>query len=647
MQILQSASQASALAVLDGVYERIHPCRSTTPPEADEWHTSPHFRRVPRDPLGPFVGRLLPLLPRSFHPAVVLTCCLDPTDRQACDLRVLNSNSASHLGLSASRLRADEDELEQLVAAAAPLAGGCLRRAHAWHACAQQTAGEDAAHPDQLPPRVAARVAVSRGHPGAHACGDDPSLGCGTEWRPALPAGGLTRLQLAVDGTQKAPRWCTALAQLRTLRSLAVDMSHGPLTHSVGDFMAVLQRLLALTRLSLSDPHAASFRRRRMAHMQSMSVPRRLIGGLAMLTQLQSLHLDGCCDVTLALGSTRPRAIAQLSRLTRLTSLHYTGVCYAGSCYGQVAGASEHVRALACAIRSLPGLQNLHVGVRGCWVRGGERIRKRRMHAGHRRLRNGLLRSLFDGSGLPALKHLAVFVHNPGYSELVDDSRDFVRCFHERMREKNAGLLTRLTGLHLGHDMLYWSQGALAALLGDTPALQALQLEPCYPWPTSGLVTSRDRIAHERWISKHCRRIAELVAVVPGMAGLTRLDIHKCYASADAVLQVVAALAAREGSSVGDQGLRVLDIGYNEVREEHAAELAGLLRQFRSLERLGIEHISLKAAFGLRGLRVVLPALASLPRLQRLDARWNCWWDEEDEAWDLTAGLGHVADIRL
>lgn len=86
MQIVQAVSHSSLLAILAAVCKRHSRGRCAAPPAGDSSYARPCPSDPPSPAVGPYVMRLLQLLPRIFHPAVVTACCLDPTGRQSCDL---------------------------------------------------------------------------------------------------------------------------------------------------------------------------------------------------------------------------------------------------------------------------------------------------------------------------------------------------------------------------------------------------------------------------------------------------------------------------------------------------------------------------------------------------------------------------------
>lgn len=629
MQIVRAVSHNDGLEILTAVCKKTHPRnRSPNAVAFEHGSSSSYFRPRPPVPLGPYVGRLLQLLPRSFHPAVVRSCCLDPTDPQSCDLRVLHSVPE----LSTHDRYLSNEELAQLLAAAGPLAGGCVEQA---------TAGTDSGRrlqPDQRAPGTPAGTGSC-----VHACDGPSETGCGAEWR--LPEGGLTRLQLGIDESrdvlrppaggddslriQQPARWCTALAQLRTLRSLAVAVAGGGLTYSVGEFTAALRHLPALTHLRISYADLGQSPQLEDTPAATANGVSQLLEGAAMLgSQLQCFELGRCSDVAPSADRARLEsaagAIAQMSRLSRLTCLRLTGMVFT----------SELVLAWAEAISELPALQELCIVP----VRGGVSSALRESRAAGS-AHSVLLRNLFDIPGFPSLSHLQMGVEEvQGRVDRISDEALLAEC-HGGMRKHNPALLSRLTGLCLGPGIFACDPtgGSVAALLADMPALRSLRLNASSDgfamaqFRAGGLMSSGDLLS--------------LVDVLPGMSRLTRLDISCCGARGVAVLAVLTALARRGVEEC--EGLRELDIGGNDVWPQHAAELAGVLRQFSGLERLGMHNLGLNGRFGLEGLGPVLLGLADLPRLQVLYAVHNVRQADKAAAWDLTAGLAHVSDVQL
>ena len=166
------------------------------------------------------------------------------------------------------------------------------------------------------------------------------------------------------------------------------------------------------------------------------------------------------------------------------------------------------------------------------------------------------------------------------------------------MRESNPALLTRMTALHLRCMFEEERAEALAAMVGDMPALQSLDVGANALW-TDGLVS--------------------LAGVVPGLTALTLLDVSDCAVSGPGVLAMLEALL-RPGAA-GPERLRHLIIAGNCERpwEEHAVGLATHLRRFRGLTALDMLNIEL----GRAGLQAVVEALETLPDLRHLDARGN------------------------
>lgn len=343
----------------------------------------------------------------------------------------------------------NDEELTQLLAAAAPLAGGCRKLAHA---CVPCTHIRNERQPRQGDPAAgSSRLAV------VHACGDGAEPGCGSEWR--LPEGGLTRLQLSVDGSrQPTPaHWCNALAHLRTLQSLAVEVAEGPLRNSMPDFMVALRSLPTLSHLCMKynglqynvPVEVTVPQHDSTSHLQGGDGDRLLLEGVAVVAQLQSLDLDRCFNAAAnpqsMSGESTGRALAQLPRLSRLTCLRYAGA----------ANASKNVQRLADSIRSLASLQELYVGLLGCksW-----RLRFNRAQAEPGPAQAGLLLNLFGSPGLPSLKHLELGVGTAGHGTgglRVHVGHMLVAECRACMRRHNPALLTRLTGLRLGptHSM--------------------------------------------------------------------------------------------------------------------------------------------------------------------------------------------------
>lgn len=196
-----------------------------------------------------------------------------------------------------------------------------------------------------------------------HVCGEPAEAACGTEWW--LAARAVTRLHVSVPACrtrlQEPLQWCSALAQLRTLRSLTVVMAHGPLGRSAGGFTSALRSLPDLTHLCIDsaytrDPALCPTRDLERSTYAWLYVDIwQLLEGVATLPPLQSLDLDRGFNVTptadRAHRESAERALSQLSRLSRLTCVRYGGRAdVSGLAYVWGGG-----------IRQLPALQNLCV----------------------------------------------------------------------------------------------------------------------------------------------------------------------------------------------------------------------------------------------------------------------------------------------
>lgn len=144
MQIVQAVPQAMVLSILAGIHQRHNRGHRPLPPAP--LHLTACLASTD------YVTRLLLLLPREFHPAVVFTCCMPSPDTLSCVLSAdytffVSPNCPRHNGLSrggcyGSRSRADPATARectcatatfQLLAAAAPLAGGSMDAA--WSLC--------------------------------------------------------------------------------------------------------------------------------------------------------------------------------------------------------------------------------------------------------------------------------------------------------------------------------------------------------------------------------------------------------------------------------------------------------------------------------------------------------------------------------
>lgn len=160
----------------------------------------------------------------------------------------------------------------------------------------------------------------------------------------------MTQLTLCLSGVvyrrfsaaPEPPRWCVALAQLRTLRELSISAAE-PAYLSPVELGTALQSLPALQvlriRVDCVADHWGALDRAALA---------RLVSDVATLTQLSELSLIECFCLPSASRATG------LSQLTRLTSLTLVPVV-------------EHPAVTQRVIRAVKQLTGLRAQMWACW----------------------------------------------------------------------------------------------------------------------------------------------------------------------------------------------------------------------------------------------------------------------------------------
>lgn len=619
-------------------------------------------------PQNAHVHPLLLLLPRSFHPAVVQACCVDASDYSHCVVslspyatdprRECMHGSCTAASDTAASACARPSPTFDLLAAAALLAGG-RGTPFASHAedggCAGGCSGSVGA--SERVPRgcsMHARAGKAPASP-AHGQHQPASRSTGEAMPPLrLPAPEIedecqtdsgrssetllryershqfTRLSLTmvggVDNTlqpAEPSRWCAALAQLSALRTLAVTVANfnSPAAFPVPAFTAALRRLPALTSLEIVYGFASGVDAAPVTAITA-DCTMNLLHGISRLPTLQHLELFNCISFARAHAESASAAslaarrasvagqavILQLSRLSNLRCLQFNAMVHSTSWAG----------VFAAAVKRMPALRELHVSLGAtdpAMQRGG----------------TNFLEELVSGPGLPALQLLDCALRRDRDSKPWGFATAPVENMHACMRLTNSALLTRMTALRLrtncANPLLYTPSiesplAGVGEFVADLPALRSLDL--------GGLVLSEDTLT-------------SLAAAIPGMPGLTYLNIAGSCASEAAVLAMLAALL--EHGAAGRDELRHLDISDNfNIGPDVAAELSGLLQHFSALQHLNISWLRL----GLDGLEVVVQALEGLPRLQSVNACMNGAdeaFDEEDLA-EVFAGLAHVPELR-
>lgn len=523
------------------------------------------------------LARLLQLLPRSFHPAIVQACCSSAGHGAACltvpcmpCMPACAATCAASPGKPATKPQpADGATLPrrspcaagsasltfQLLAAAAPLAGGTAERA--WHPNCW-----DATHELEHRSMQAAGAARSPAEPPATPLATElPRLA------DSLRQGALiSQLDIEVKGGThpEPPRWCHALAQLRSLRALSV--STGDPSHlSPRGCGAALQSLPALRHLTIKCTG-------REFNTASLAAADILLEAVATLTQLSGLHLVDC----IFFGTGEPERTAQathLAKLPQLTSLTIGGL---------VAG-PDRQEELVHTVSRMTELRELHVAMRTC---DSARMFTRECPEACAAL---VLQTGKATLPLPALQALGL----PG---LYIDRGGFlpISKFHRVLCTQNARLLDRLTALNLTDSFDGGTESHMSgviALLADTPALEALHLG------YNGLGD---------------RGLERLAMEAPCVSRLRRLVLEQNGATHVGLCAVLR--AAARGVEVGGHRLRELDVSGNLISAKHAAEFAALLQRLPRLEVLNVRHLF----DSLAGLRGVVPTLEALLRLRCL-----------------------------
>lgn len=599
------------------------------------------------------LARLLQLLPASLHPTIVSSCCRRasgggafriPQMPACCDTCPQHS-TAQH---SAQRAPDDPGSVEaegregaacgpscasavfQLLAAAAPLAGGDAERARDPGALEALLSG--AATAASASAADAAAVDGATGGSGTAAVGDvvadnddgggplskrlcvrQPARGRaarGAATRaPAVPANTavVSQLTLTVSSpgpvclglrsihhdfpTPELPRWCAALAQLRTLRHLSVTAADS--THlSPAALGPALLALPALEALEVRCEAGLEFD----DAVNADPAAGELLATIGSLTQLSALALvNYFCSLGNLVGDgfePLPQ-VSALSKLTRLTSLAAKWVTSSGS------DADAFVR----VIKQMTALRVLEIdmydweGVSNCAELVLQSVTETKLTA---------LQSLAIRSGLEApLLRVAIAAHNPA-------------------------LLSRITALSLPRadivamqedDLRAEHVHSVMALLARTPALQALD------------------VGHNALRDAGLKRLAALLPRLPHLSHLSLRHNGATPVGVTAVLEASGNLQAAAGVAAG--GLRELDVSGNAASyasSDLEAEIGALARQLRRqhrLEALNITNMHLPEG----GWRRVASALEALPALRRLRVRQG--WPT-DSLQGLFDGLRHV-----
>lgn len=602
-----------------------------------------HLRHRRTDDEDVHPARLLQLLPRAFHPAIVRACCVPrPGSPLSFEIRTVAPSTVC-AAKDASGNVADANTVcercaaatptFQLLAAAAPLAGGSLEAA--WNpdgAAASSTAvtddGSGGARKHAGTPAAPATAHACLHLPQqvhAQACSQPQDGVSEYDWQ--LPSGSLTRLCLKLPGIApqersrwqgpmplEPPRWCAALSQLRTLRALTLGVRcfvEPPPEEAVSAelFTDALRSLPAFEDLRVWYDYGEHIFPINEASMCTV----RLLQGIARLPQLRRLHLDRCIDFvyieTLEDGGVLDGAVSQMSALTRLTCLHLKSCVYGEGCAAAFIGAVRHMAAL----------QELDVAL----------VPYEAVYDSKSSVVEIFLQ-LMSASQLANLERVSF-----GAFRLTGESTHAqvpIDTLHGCIRDHNPAMLTRMTALHLGH--VFFGQGrgdALAGLLGGMP-LQSLDL-------------AQNRLADGG--------LLRLAAVLPHLPRLTMLDISGNHASHEGVFPVLAALAQRPAAAEAGPMLREVGFGWSVVPPQHAAELAALLAKLGRLEVLRMPAVYAamwpwgQQTMGLGSLRSIVSALLGLPELRVLDVRHAVRKAELRAASAVCSSLTHVTCLKL
>lgn len=565
-------------------------------------------RRInPRPPRHPaqrqiHIARLLQLLPPSFHPAVILSCCMLLDDDRGCRIYAYIYGGAVAGGPGLGRLTS------QMLQAAAPLATEGLDGTNAW----PQDSADDP-DPGKIPAKQGARSHEEPGqsaqsspvtHTPTHglpqpAEGAAPHpLGCEWPWRSRLPGGSLTQLILDLPdkvasrscSEQEAPQTChmRALAQLRTLRALSLTAPNVNVLR-VPACTAALHSLPDLQQLGIRINRAVGHE----VHTQE------LLSGVCAMTRLASLRLYGCFipGRSFTCSASAQRSMSELLELPRLTSITL----------GQQDLVWAYCKALLDTLPQMRQVREIRVEVD---LSHEESFPDRMMWA------------LASATQLTALQRLYVFGFELGMNTFGRRRRgdQEVAGFHRHLREANPGLLGRLTQLPLASCCIGEDQaGALAALLADLPDLEALDLV-CNPLGDNGMLA--------------------VAAVLPRLTRLTCVHLGGHTVSDVGMFAVLTALLAPW--SQGGSPMRCLSVGSERFPPQRVGAMAAMIRSFRRLERLSISGLGL----GLEGVGLMVQALQGLPHLRSLHVDGNVSSEESPGRAQLLHVLAPLTQIH-
>ena len=498
--------------------------------------------------VAPRASLLLSLLPRTFHPDVVRACYPSVEQQSALCVRYMTHACTQAAGAPF---------LLQLLAGVAPMAAGCADDAWdpEWVSRIEASATRSAL-PWHQPPKS------TRGS-------QHPAIVDGV-----APAGGLTRLEVALPEYEdlEVPRWCGALAQLRTLREFTLRV---PFLRRVRvrDLTLALRQLPALhtLHLSVACPHVGGIGMHDMLH---------LLKGVGELPHLSALVLDrfDCGDGESDRDwGAKAGVTAALERLSGLTSLSIT--------FQRLNEAWAQV--FAVAMWRLQELRELRVSMCGdAGPPDAEGTLTRLLCA---QLPPPLLSLSLRGLRLREYT-VAGVRHNP--------TARLCRGIGGPVAAQLTSL--QLTDGDLGGGSFPMHAHAIAAMLADMPALRSLDL------------------------SSNCLQDVGLCAVagaLRGLRSLTRLLVgHNCATHVGVFAVVNTVLERPPARGVGEGWLAHLDVSGAEIGAARAQGLAVLVLQLRGLVVGGFRSLGL----GVKGSRALADSLETLPRLREVRAEGNC-----------------------
>lgn len=345
------------------------------------------------------VARLIQLLPPAYHTTILLECYREPHPTNPSTLAISIPDMCPTPGANTPPVSV----VFELLAAAAPLAGGSLEAAWTMATAMSHVPGggseryaavQQANHPacgllaaasDHLPAGTsgaeAAQEAESRKRDSQGAAqravpaqeatsGDRRSQAMAPDSLPEA-AGSLAKLKVALHQPAplpahsgqviEHPRWCAALTQLRTVRTLSLS-AFGPAGFSPKALAPALLSLRAIHTLSLRCQESTFLE---YEYLETVQAAEELMRAVCALTQLSALELHHCFvvgereyDEHLPArdrrGPVGMPGVSRLSRLSRLTSLALTATGYEGQ-------GSEHVLR---AVQRLTGLRHLQATLR-------------------------------------------------------------------------------------------------------------------------------------------------------------------------------------------------------------------------------------------------------------------------------------------